>query len=304
MQKQTIDPGLGEKYFQKTKRIINTDGSFNVIKVGTGFNYRDIYQYLINISWTKFFLIVLSVYISLNFLFAFLYYFIGVEDIAGIATNSLNNFLDAFFFSAQTLTTVGYGGMSPKGLLVNVISAFEAMSGLMCFALITGLLYGRFSRPSARILFSENAVIAPYRGITGLQFRIANQRRNTLMEIEARVLLVLIEKDGNQYNRKYFDLKLERNSVYFFPLTWTIVHPINEESPFYGKSEAEIKLFEPEILILIKGFDDTFSQVVHSRYSYTAGEIIWNAKFIRAFNNEENGDIIFNIEDIHKFEMV
>ena len=304
MQKQTIDPGLGEKYFQKTKRIINTDGSFNVIKVGTGFNYRDIYQYLINISWTKFFLIVLSVYISLNFLFAFLYYFIGVEDITGIATNSLNNFLDAFFFSAQTLTTVGYGGMSPKGLLVNVISAFEAMSGLMCFALITGLLYGRFSRPSARILFSENAVIAPYRGITGLQFRIANQRRNTLMEIEARVLLVLIEKDGNQYNRKYFDLKLERNSVYFFPLTWTIVHPINEESPFYGKSEAEIKLFEPEILILIKGFDDTFSQVVHSRYSYTAGEIIWNAKFIRAFNNEENGDIIFNIEDIHKFEMV
>ena len=304
MQKQTIDPGLGEKYFQKTKRIINTDGSFNVIKVGTGFNYRDIYQYLINISWTKFFLIVLSVYISLNFLFAFLYYFIGVEDIAGIATNSLNNFLDAFFFSAQTLTTVGYGGMSPKGLLVNVISAFEAMSGLMCFALITGLLYGRFSRPSARILFSENAVIAPYRGITGLQFRIANQRRNTLMEIEARVLLVLIEKDGNQYNRKYFDLKLERNSVYFFPLTWTIVHPINEESPFYGKSEAEIKLFEPEILILIKGFDDTFSQVVHSRYSYTAGEIIWNAKFIRAFNNKENGDIIFKIEDIHKFEMV
>jgi len=304
MQKQTIDPGLGEKYFQKTKRIINTDGSFNVIKVGTGFNYRDIYQYLINISWTKFFLIVLSVYISLNFLFAFLYYFIGVEDIAGIATNSLNNFLDAFFFSAQTLTTVGYGGMSPKGLLVNVISAFEAMSGLMCFALITGLLYGRFSRPSARILFSENAVIAPYRGMTGLQFRIANQRRNTLMEIEARVLLVLIEKDGNQYNRKYFDLKLERNSVYFFPLTWTIVHPINEESPFYGKSEAEIKLFEPEILILIKGFDDTFSQVVHSRYSYTAGEIIWNAKFIRAFNNEENGDIIFKIEDIHKFEMV
>jgi inward rectifier potassium channel len=304
MQKQTIDPGLGEKYFQKTKRIINNDGSFNVTKVGAGFNYKDIYQYLINISWTKFFMIVLSVYISLNFLFAFLYFFIGVEDIAGISSNSLNNFLDAFFFSAQTLTTVGYGGMSPKGLLVNVISAFEAMSGLMCFALITGLLYGRFSRPSARILFSENAVIAPYRGITGLQFRIANQRRNTLMEIEARVLLVLIEKDGNQYNRKYFDLKLERNSVYFFPLTWTIVHPINEESPFYGKSEAEIKLSEPEILILIKGFDDTFSQVVHSRYSYTADEIIWNAKFIRAFNNEENGDIIFNIKDIHKFEIV
>lgn len=304
MQKQTIDPGLGEKYFQKTKRIINNDGSFNVTKVGAGFNYRDIYQYLINISWTKFFLIVLSVYISLNFLFAFLYYFIGVEDIAGITNNSLNNFLDAFFFSAQTLTTVGYGGMSPKGLIINIISAFEAMSGLMCFALITGLLYGRFSRPSARILFSKNAVIAPYRGKTSLQFRIANQRHNTLMEIEAKVLLVLIEKNGDQYSRKYYDLKLERNSVYFFPLTWTIVHPIDEESPFYGKSEAGIKMFEPEILILIKGFDDTFSQVVHSRYSYTADEIIWNAKFIRAFNNEENGDIIFKIDDIHKFEMV
>ena len=265
---------------------------------------EDIYQYLINISWTKFFLIVLSVYVSLNFLFAFLYYFVGVEDLAGSAGNNLNNFLDAFFFSAQTLTTVGYGGISPKGLIVNIISALEALNGLMCFALITGLLYGRFSRPSARILFSNKAIIAPYRGISSLQFRIANQRHNTLMEIEARVLLVQIEKIENQFNRKYFELKLERNFVYFFPLTWTIVHPIDEDSPFYGKSETEIKAFEPEILILIKGFDDTFSQVVHSRFSYTASEIIWNAKFIRAFNNEENGEIIFNIEDIHKFEMV
>ncbi len=304
MQKQTIDPGLGEKYFQKTKRIINNDGTFNVTKRGAGFNYKDIYQYLINISWTKFFLIVLSVYVSLNFVFAFLYYLVGVEDLAGSAGNNLNNFLDAFFFSAQTLTTVGYGGISPKGLIVNIISALEALNGLMCFALITGLLYGRFSRPSARILFSNKAIIAPYRGITSLQFRIANQRHNTLMEIEAKVLLVQIEKIENQYNRKYFDLKLERNSVYFFPLTWTIVHPIDEDSPFYGKSEAEIKAFESEILILIKGFDDTFSQIVHSRFSYTANEVIWNAKFIRAFNNEENGEIIFNIDDIHKYEMV
>ena len=304
MQKQTIDPGLGEKYFQKTKRIINNDGTFNVTKHGAGFNYKDIYQYLINISWTKFFLIVLSVYVSLNFVFAFLYYLVGVEDLAGSAGNNLNNFLDAFFFSAQTLTTVGYGGISPKGLIVNIISALEALNGLMCFALITGLLYGRFSRPSARILFSNKAIIAPYRGITSLQFRIANQRHNTLMEIEAKVLLVQIEKIENQYNRKYFDLKLERNSVYFFPLTWTIVHPIDEDSPFYGKSEAEIKAFESEILILIKGFDDTFSQIVHSRFSYTANEVIWNAKFIRAFNNEENGEIIFNIDDIHKYEMV
>jgi inward rectifier potassium channel len=304
MQKQTIDPGLGEKYFQKTKRIINNNGSFNVSKVGAGFSYRDIYQFLINVSWTKFFLIMLSIYILLNFLFAFLYYFVGVEDLAGIDSNNLNNFLDAFFFSAQTLTTVGYGGMSPRGLLVNIISAFEAMSGLLCFALITGLFYGRFSRPSARILFSRNAIIAPYHGIMSLQFRIANQRQNALMEIEARVLLVQIEKEGNQYNRKYFELKLERNSVYFFPLTWTVVHPIDEDSPFYGKSQDEIKKFEPEILILIKGFDDTFSQVVHSRFSYTVDEIIWNAKFIRAFNNENNGNIIFNTKDIHKYEMV
>jgi inward rectifier potassium channel len=304
MQKQTIDPGLGEKYFQKTKRIINNDGSFNVSKIGAGFNYKDIYQFLINVSWTKFFLIMLSIYILLNFLFAFLYYLVGVEDLAGIDSNNLNNFLDAFFFSAQTLTTVGYGGMSPKGLLVNIISAFEAMSGLLCFALITGLFYGRFSRPSARILFSRNAIIAPYHGIMSLQFRIANQRQNALMEIEARVLLVQIEKEGNNYNRKYFELKLERNSVYFFPLTWTVVHPIDEDSPFYGKSQDEIKKFEPEILILIKGFDDTFSQVVHSRFSYALDEIIWNAKFIRAFNNENDGNIIFNIKDIHKYEMV
>ncbi len=298
--KQTIDPGLGEKYLGKTKRVINKDGSFNVTRTGTEFHPKDIYQFLVNLSWIKFFGLTVLSYLIFNALFGLIYFLTGVENLQGIIrSTSLENYFNCFFFSVQTFTTIGYGGILPNGMLTNFIVTIEAMTGVLAFALITGLLYGRFSHPFSRILYSKNAIVAPYKGIRSLQFRIVNQRNNNLMDIEAKVMAVLVDKD---YNRKYYDMSLERYSVHFFALSWTVVHPIDKESPIWGHTLDELKEKQFELLILIKGYDDTFSQVVHSRYSYTFDEIIWGAKFIRSFNTNSNGDVILKLDDIHLFE--
>ncbi len=305
MRRQSIDPvGLGEKYSKITRRVINKDGTFNVEKKGISFSFRDAYQYLINITWPKFFVLILLLYFLTNLIFATLYFINGSDYLVEIRNGSnADTFFNAFFFSVQTLTTVGYGKIAPVGLYSNIIASIEAMTGLMSFALITGLLYGRFSRPSTRILYSEKAIISPYKDINALMFKVANQRRNNLMELEARMLLVLINKADNNFNRQYFNLKLERTSVYFFPLTWTIVHPIDDDSPFKGMKIENLKAMSAEILILIKGFDDTFSQTVHSRYSYTMDEIVWGAKFTPSFHIENNGEIIFDLNNVHNYEL-
>ena len=203
-------------------------------------------------------------------------------------------FLNDFFFSAQTLSTVGYGAMSPRGLAANVLSSLESMVGLMGFALATGLLFGRVSRPSARIAFSERMAIAPYQDGWSLQFRIVNKRSNSLMELEAKMLLMTV--DGPK--REYMILKLERPSVYFFPLTWTIVHPIEPDSPLQGKTAADLAKLQAEVLILIKGYDDTFSQTVHARYSYRYDEIEWQARFQPAFHVDPEGDLVLEINKV------
>jgi inward rectifier potassium channel len=303
MSDQAIDPGLGEKFGGKTKRIINPDGSFNVKRSNTGFNSRDIYHFLVNISWTKFFLLIFAGYFLINFVFGTIYYLIGVENLRNAIDKSpMQSYLNAYFFSVQTFTTVGYGGMIPNGLPANFVASIEAMVGLLGFAVATGLLYGRFSRPSVRILFSNNAVVAPYRDKTALMFRLANQRNNDIIEVEANVLAVFIDKSTN--NRKYYGMNLERNSVYFFPLSWTVVHPIDEQSPLYNKTIDELRELQTEILVQFKGFDDTFSQTVHTKYSYSLDEIVWNAKFKPAFEPDHKGEIIFDLNRIHDYEVI
>ena len=303
MSDQAIDPGLGEKFGGKTKRIINPDGSFNVKRNNTGHSPRDIYHFLVNLSWTNFFLLIFAGYFLVNLLFGIVYYMIGVENIRNAVDKApMQSFLNAYFFSVQTFTTVGYGGMVPSGFPANFVASIEAMIGLLGFAIATGLLYGRFSRPSARILFSRNAVVAPYRDKTALMFRLANQRNNDIIEVEANVLAVFKDKYTN--NRQYFVMTLERNSVYFFPLSWTVVHPIDEQSPFFNKSLDELKELQTEILIQFKGFDDTFSQTVHTKYSYSLDEIIWNAKFKQAFEPDYKGEIIFDLNRIHDYEII
>lgn len=304
MRKKKIsqDPGTGTSYSFNAKRIINKDGSFNVIKHGLAPSTRNTYQALIRLSWWRFLLLVFAFLFIVNGFFAILYTAIGVQNINATSSNLFQDFLDAYYFSFQTFTTVGYGALHPISKLAGIISAVEAIIGWMCFAIITGILYGRFSKPSALLHYSKNAIVAPYKdGLNSLQFRIANKRNSYLMELEATVLImqVMRDKDGKGVLKRSFDrLHLERDSILFFPLNWTVVHPIDEDSPFYGKSKEEINAMETEILIMIKGFDDTFSNVVHSRHSYKCNEIVWGAKFDSAYQTQPDGEIMLYFDQL------
>lgn len=303
MFRQAQDPGLGEKYSRQTKRIINKDGSFNIKKTGGGISSINAYHYLINTSWLKFLLLVFAGFITVNIFFALLYQLAGVENLTNAAgQDGLQSFLNTFFFSVQTFATVGYGGIHPVGIVSNIISSLESMTGILSFALATGLLYGRFSKPSARIIFSEKAVVAPFQDGKALMFRIANSRDNILMEMEANAMITFLDKSDSRFNRKYFPLKLQIKFINFFPLPWTIVHPIDEDSPLSGKTAADLAELEAEVLIMIKGFDDSFSQHVITRSSYKHDEIDWNVKFVRAYSTDETGETIVDLGKVSNTE--
>jgi inward rectifier potassium channel len=302
MNKPTFDPGLTQRYTGSIRRIIDKDGEFNVRRRGN--TWRDInpYLYMINTSWPRFLLDVLAGYLVMNLIFAMIYWTIGVENLHGAdAPTAAGRFMNAFFFSAHTLTTVGYGSISPTGLLANSIAAIEALFGLMTFALATGLLFGRFSRPAARLGFSEKMLVAPYQEAMSLQFRVANRRSNNLMELEARLLLATVESTNGQPIRKYVGLNLERPTVMFLPLSWTIVHPIDETSPLYGKTAADLARLQAEFMVLVKAFDDTFYQILHSRYSYRHDELVWNAKFEPAFSVDDDGGMILEVNQLGNY---
>jgi inward rectifier potassium channel len=299
MQKPTFDPGLTQQYSGVISRTINKDGQFNVRREGT--TWRDIHPYLhlISMPWPGFLGVLFVSFLVLNTIFAVGYYLLGTSELhGGIAADVGGEFMNDFFFSAQTLTTVGYGSVWPQGLGANLLAAFEAMCGLMGFAFATSLLYGRVSRPSARISFSSKMAMAPYMDGTSLQFRIVNRRANSLMELEARVLLMEVEGPPGAQKRTFNPLKLERDEILFFPLTWTIVHPIDQDSPLYGKTPADLERLQAEILVQIKGYDDTFSQTVHSRYSYRYDEIVWGARFTPAFHIDPDGDWVLDVDKV------
>lgn len=299
MAKRTFDPGLTTQYTGLLRRAINRDGSFNVARHGT--RWRDIHPYLhlISMPWPAFLVLIFVTYLAVNTVFAAIYFALGPGHLqGGDAPDSLHRFLNAFFFSAHTLTTVGYGNIAPSALSSNILAVLEALIGLLGFALATGILFGRFSRPSARIGFSDQALIAPYDERTSLQFRIVNRRPNALMEMEATLILMTVEGDPGKQKRAYLGLSLERDRIDFLALTWTIVHPIDESSPLFGKTGEDLKRAQAEVLILIKGFDETFSQSVHSRYSYRFDEIVWNAKFTPAFDFDEGGNMVLNIDKV------
>ncbi len=295
------DPGFGQKFSSKTKRVINKDGSFNVKRIPPKGKPGNYYHQLISMSWAKFLLLNLAVYIIVNVLFALIYMLIGVDKIAGLVQkNLIDDFANAFFFSVQTLTTVGYGVLSPTGFLAGLVASLEALSGLLLVALATGLLYGRFSKPSAKIIFSDNAIISPYKDINALEFRIANLRNNTLIDMQASLMFTTNYKSENgDWIRNYYNLELERSHIHFFPLTWTIVHPISENSPLYKLTRKDLLAQNVEFLILIKGFDDTFAQQVHSRYSYLGNEIHWGRKFEKAFTANMQGDLVVELGKIN-----
>lgn len=294
-----FDPGLTQKYTGALNRVVNKDGGFNVHRAGRNWHDANPYTFLISTSWVTFSLVVTLAFVVLNVAFAWLYKSIGANHIYGAeAKDPTLQLLNLFFFSTHTLTTVGYGNMYPDGPLANAVAALEAFVGLMAFAIATGLLFGRFSRPSARFGFSPTMAMAPYREGTSLQFRVVNRRPNNLIEVEARVMLMTVESVNGRAQRKYNQLELERTQVVFLPLTWTVVHPIDEKSPLYGKSGNDFEHLQAEVVVMMRGFDETFGQVVYARYSYRYDEIIWGVKFSAAFDVDAKGDLMLWIDRV------
>jgi len=299
MRKPTFDPGLTNQFTAPYRRVLNRDGSFNVERRGA--TWRDFHPYLhlINLSWPRFLLALFLGYLAANILFALIYFALGPGQLqGGEAATAAGRFLNSFFFSSHTLTTVGYGNIAPKTVAANFIAAFEALVGVLGFAVATGLLFGRVSRPSARLGFSENVLIAPYQEGSSLQFRVVNRRSNSLVEAQAQVMLMIVEREGGKPVRRYHQLSLERPGVLFLPLTWTVVHPIEERSPLYGKTAAELAELQAEVIILIKAYDDTFSQTVISRYSYRHDEFLWGLRFAPAFHVDPAGDLILELRKL------
>ncbi len=260
-------------------RGVNKDGTFNVRRVGLPtFRSYELYHHLITMGGFRFLGLLFLGFLVTNVLFAAVYLGIGMEHFVRAGGDGrLDRMLDAFFFSAQTLTTVGYGHISPGSHLVSAVAAFESLLGLLSFALATGLLYGRFSRPHARIRFSQQGVVAPYQGGTGFMFRFVNRRSNQLIEVEATVSLTRL--DPATGIRSFLALGLERSKINLFPTSWTVVHPIDEASPLFGLTDADLRRTRAEFIVLIKAFDDTFSQTIYQRTSYTAEEVLWGARF-------------------------
>ncbi|MCX2575001.1 ion channel [Pedobacter sandarakinus] len=275
------DLGFGSAPVLKNQRVLNIDGTPNIERTGLPwFKLDDTYTRLVTMSWSRFFIVILVAYLIVNTAFAITYNLIGIENLNGAnGTTARDHFFDAFFFSAQTISTVGYGHIAPQGFLTSIVAAFESMLGLLAFALATGLLYGRFSRPTSKISFSRKMVVSPFHDHTGLMCRLVNLRRNALIDVEAQMFISFNETVDGKLKRSFYPLQLERKSISILPLNWTLVHPITEDSPIYDKTQLELSAAEVEIFIIIKAFDETFSQTVHSRTSYQDEDIEWNAKF-------------------------
>jgi inward rectifier potassium channel len=266
----------------KQQRLLRRDGSFTARREGfSRLSYLNGYHALLTMTWPRFLGIVTASYLALNALFAGAFLVCGVGALRGLTDGQMGGvFLRAFFFSVDTFATIGYGNVYPVGAAANWLVVIEALVGILFAALLTGLVFARFARPTARVLFSRTAVVAPYHGKTAFMFRVTNARSNQLMELECKVLYSRL--DG--FGRRYDQLKLERTKVVFFPLSWTVVHPIDESSPLWGRTYEDLVESDAEFDILLGGIDETFSQMVHARSSYKPDEILFEKKFANLYN--------------------
>ncbi len=290
------DLGFGAVVARESRqRLLNRDGSFNVARKGLRLGSSlSPYHTLLTTSWTRFIGILVVSYLLLNALFAGAFVACGPDALQGPYPVGYAGagFARAFFFSVETFSTIGYGNIGPASMAANLVVTVEALVGLLWLALATGLLFARFSRPTAKILFSRTAVIAPYRGITGFEFRIANARSSQLIEVEATVMLARFEDDGARSVRRFYPLTLERRYVAFFPLSWTIVHPIDEASPLQGLTREDLRRVDAEFLVLLTGIEETFAQKVHARSSYRWDEVVWGAKFADILHHPKGDEAI------------
>ena len=295
MSKRIKDPGIGRSSNNIAKRFINHDGSFSVKHINKKPSLSESYNYLIRISWGQFFFWVFLGYVMVNALFALGYVLIGISSITVASGHFIIDFMHAFFFSAQTITTVGYGAMAPKSIASEMLSSFEALVGFISFSFITGLLYGRFSKPRASIRFSKSIVIREHQGVDCIMFRLMSNTRDVMINPKIEVTLALsTENDKGKFVNNFYGLNLERDQITYLPTTWTIVHPIDDSSPLYGFSTEKLKKMHGEMLILAKYYDESFAQELYQAHSYTLSELRENHKFIPAFYYDQLGYTILD----------
>ena len=305
-QEEFKDLGFGAEVAKGTnRRLLNRNGGFNVVLDGLNpLSSLSLYHWLLTITWPQFLAFIAACYVGVNALFAFAFLLCGPDALQSIAGSFAGHtFYRAFFFSVDSFATIGYGNIIPVGVPANLLVTIEALLNIVGVALATGVIFARFSRPSSRIIYSRNAIVAPYRDKTGLEFRIANGRRSQLIDVQVQAILTKIERAGGSTIRKFYELSLERNRVVFFPLSWTVVHPIDPQSPLWGLTHKDLVDGDAELLVLLIATDETVSQAVHSRSSYQADEIVWGVKFANMFvRTEAEGIIGMNLSQIHNIE--
>lgn len=303
MAKKVKDPGLGEDAITTAKRIVNKDGSFNIKHLHGKAGISALYAYLVDISWTRFFCLVFLAYFILNLFFATIYVIIGVQYISVEPQTFLVDFINAFFFSSQTITTLGYGAMAPTSLIAGVVSSFQALVGLLSFSFVTGLLYGRFSKPKALIQFSENIIWRDFKEGKALMFRLMNSKTDVMINPRVAVTLAITELDNYEgYQRNFYQLELERDHITYLPTTWTLVHEITEDSPLYKFTEEQLKTLNGEFLIMVSYYDEAFNEEVYRLHSYTFEELLVNVVFKKAFYYDEDGYTVLDHRKISHTE--
>lgn len=302
-----LTTGFGERSTQSGGRFYRKSGKPNVVRKGIRFfDQLSWYHTMLSLRSWKFWLWLLIPYIFVNALFALAYYSIGVDHLNGIVKGSAwNNYIEAFFFSFQTFTTVGYGHVSPTGMLTSSVAAFESFLGVLTLALAAGLFYGRFSNPRSFLRFSDIALIAPYRDRTALMFRTAPYKNNHLVEAEVKLTMGMKVRRNGEEKNEFYPLGVEFSKIDALVLNWTIVHPINEDSPIYGMSIQEMKDAQAELLVHLKAYDEGFANTVVARTSYTADEIIPGAKFRPMYEKAPKGEAtLLHIDRLNDYDKV
>jgi len=299
--KPNNDTGFGNNASSYGGRFINRDGSFNLRKEGVPFISRySIFHNMLTLPRWKFICVLVLFYFIINLIYTSIYLMIGIDQFQGmLATTPWGKIKEVYFFSTETFTTVGYGRVNPVGDGANFVASIEAMSGFLSFALATGLMYGRFSKPRAYLAFSDHALVSPYKGGKALMFRFVSYKDNhTLTNVDIRVNIGLLVQENGRTEYRFYDLQLERSRVESLPMNWTVVHPLDDSSPLQGFNEEDMKVADVELYVSIRAFDDVYSNVVQQRTSYTYDEIIFNRKFIPMYRESDDGRT--TILELHK----
>ncbi len=305
--KEDQTTGFGKSGESYGGRYYRRDGRINIIKKGVGlFESQSWFHTMLTMSTWKFIFVLFASYILINTFFAFIYMAIGIESLAGANDQGLwKDFTQAFFFSADTFTTVGYGFVSPGNATASAVAAFEAFVGLLGFAIASGLFYARFSKPQAFIRFSKNALISPYKNGEALMIQLVSYKNNHLTNAEASVIAALRINENGKLKNLFFQLPLEVDKINALAMNWTLVHFMDEKSPLHGFSIDDFKSHKIEIIVHITAFDESFAKTVVARTSYTGDELMFNASFKDMYHPDKHTNAtILNVDKLNDIDQV